>query len=159
MNHGRLCYMLTNTKLFLRCHQQCQKMKSLIYLPIADAGASLFLWTQSKTKKARKQIFYFLELICGCNYSLCPERQEIVRACTSTCLNQFRRTKFVCSNKYYKHCIISKKIVFTIIFLIMNFNNIFNKNLHNKNFHNNKLHNGLETQAHFLEISLKFEYF
>ena len=41
----------------------------------------------------------------------------------------------------------------------MNFNNIFNKNLHNKNFHNNKLHNGLETQAHFLEISLKFKYF
>ena len=36
---------------------------------------------------------------------------------------------------------------------------IFNKNLHNKNLHDNKLHNDLETQVHFLEISLKFEYF
>ena len=32
---------------------------------------------------------------------------------------------------------------------------IFNKNLHNKNLHDNRLHNGLQTQVHFLEISLK----
>ena len=33
---------------------------------------------------------------------------------------------------------------------------IFNKNLLNENLHNNKLHNSLETQVHFLEISLKY---
>ena len=36
---------------------------------------------------------------------------------------------------------------------------MFNKNLQDKNLHNNKLHNGLETRVHFLDISLKFEYF
>ena len=61
--------------------------------------------------------------------------------------------KLVCSNKYYKHCIVPAKTVFTIIFLTMKIL-IFNKNLHN-----NKLHIDLETQVHFLEISLKSKYF
>ena len=82
--------------------------------------------------------------------SLCPERQAIALAHAS---------KFVRANKCYKHCIICAKIVFPIIFLIMKILIIFNQNLHNKNLHDNRLYNGLETQVHFLEISLKLKYF
>ena len=90
--------------------------------------------------------------------SLCREGCAITRARASTRLNQFiRLRKFVRSNKYYKHCILRAKVVFTIIFLIMKIL-IVNKNLHNKILHNNKLHNGLEIRVHFLEI-LKFKYF
>ena len=92
-----------------------------------------------------KRSFRFQSLsgeACNCTHT--PERAEI----------NLHIWKFLCSNKYYKHCIEGAKIVFTIIFLIMNILTIFNKNIHN-----NKLHNGLETWVHFLEISLKFKYF
>ena len=78
--------------------------------------------------------------------SLCPERFAITRTRQHTSKSIYMYD----SNKYYKHCIVRAKIVFTII-LIINFLIIFDKNLHNKNLHNNKLHNGVKTRVHFLK--------